>query len=107
MDQFEAVVSKFDQQLSDSNKKFENFVKDSKNTVKEVEKELEGLLPGGMAAGLSAAYEDKKVAEEASKAKLERTFFWSIVVLVVIFLIPFGVVKRYYEVLIRGNILPI
>lgn len=59
--------------------------------VGSVTKQLKALLPGGMAAGLSAAYEAKATEEIASLRRLEQNFLLAIGGLMFVSLIPFAV----------------
>lgn len=76
-----------DRQLND----FENLISESTNKVDAVNKQLKALLPGGLAAGLSAAYEKKKNEETESLREHEKGFKISIYVLLAISAIPFFV----------------
>lgn len=70
---------------------FDKLIANSTNKFNEVNEQLIGLLPGSMAAGLSAAYEKKKEAEEGILENLERRFRNAILGLVLVSLIPFAV----------------
>jgi len=59
--------------------------------VGSVTDQLKALLPGGMAAGLSAAYEAKATDEINSLRSLEKNFVLAIGVLMLVSLIPFAV----------------
>ena len=56
-----------------------------------LEKEIQGLLPNALTAGLSSAYSDKKKKEETDMILLESDFKRSIWGLVAVSLIPFAV----------------
>lgn len=73
------------QQLSD----FTNFVSESKERVDAIDSELKALLPGSLAAGLSAAYEAKKEEEKKSQAQYNKQFGLAIIALVAISVVPF------------------
>lgn len=75
------------QQIAD----FSNLVEQSKSRFKAVSDQLDSLLPGSMAAGLSAAYEQKKSDESKSLQKFEVIFGIAIALMVLVSLIPFGV----------------
>lgn len=59
--------------------------------VSSVTGQLKALMPGAMAAGLSAAYEAKANAEISAQQRLEKHFVWAIGGLAAISLIPFAV----------------
>lgn len=59
--------------------------------VDSVTDQLRALLPGGMAAGLSAAYEAKADVEIASLRRLDKQFIFAILSLMAVSLIPFAV----------------
>ena len=70
---------------------FANLLKSGHVQLDGVVAQLKALLPGGLAAGLSAAYEAKKEEESLSLSSHERNFRFAVVGLVAISLIPFGV----------------
>lgn len=78
-------------QLSEELLAFGKLVKESNEKVNAVSDQLKALLPGAMAAGLSAAYEAKKNDEETSLKRYERGFAWAIGGLALVSLIPLAV----------------
>lgn len=70
---------------------FSGILKNGKAAIDEVSGQLKALLPGALAAGLSAAYESKKDEEAKSLSAHERGFMLAIAGLVVISMIPFSV----------------
>ncbi|WAC62003.1 hypothetical protein OVA13_11370 [Pseudoxanthomonas sp. SL93] len=70
---------------------FASLLKGGRVELDDVVGQLKALLPGGLAAGLSAAYEAKKEEECSSLSSHERNFRFAVVGLVLISLIPFGV----------------
>lgn len=70
---------------------FENLVSESKSRITSINEQITNLLPGAMAAGLSAAYENKKTEETETLKKFEKTFKASILGLISVSLIPFAV----------------
>lgn len=68
--------------------RFDSLVKISSTRFNAVNEQLTGLLPGGMAAGLSAAYEEKKIEEIESLKSFDGAFRKSIFGLVGISCIP-------------------
>lgn len=75
--------------FNDQKDKFENLIKDSYDRYNSVDQQLTGLLPGAMAAGLSAAYETKKDDEIVSLEKFDANFRSAIRGMIGISLIPF------------------
>lgn len=59
--------------------------------VSSVTEQLKALMPGAMAAGLSAAYEAKTNSEIVTQQRLEKQFIWGIGGLALVSLIPFAV----------------
>lgn len=70
---------------------FEELYNNTKSQISTTTEELRALMPGGLAAGLSAAYETKKDEEAKSLKKFEDNFLYSIVSLALISTIPIGV----------------
>lgn len=85
------ITEQHTQLLDKQVKSFEQLVSDSNARIKAVNDELKALLPGGLAAGLSAAYEAKKDEEIKALKRFELWFFLAIIGLVGVSLIPFGV----------------
>lgn len=77
--------------LANQTETFKNFVNESKARFEEVNKQIKSLLPGSMAAGLSAAYESKTQEEISSLRRFEKFFTNSLLGLVGVSLIPFSV----------------
>lgn len=86
-----SITSKHTDQLDKDKEKFEALVFESSEKYATVNDQLMGLLPGAMAAGLSAAYENKKLEEIKSLEKYELAFKVAIGLMVAVSLIPFGV----------------
>ncbi len=70
----DSIKSNHDIQLAKHTKTFEDLVSLSTSRIDEVDTELKNLMPGGMAAGLSAAYAKKKEDETESLEKSEQKF---------------------------------
>lgn len=85
------VSDKYSSDLGDQKTQFEQLISDSKDRVTSVDDELKALLPGGLAAGLSAAYEAKKDEEIQAQGSYSIQFGRAIIALVLISLIPFTV----------------
>lgn len=101
-DELEEAYSGFDERIkkldSETDQAIESIQEDFKNLLAEssaehdsVSKKLKSLLPDALAAGLSAAYEKKKLEEEASLEKSSDLFTKLIIALVSISCIPFAV----------------
>lgn len=92
---FDATVKEsskaYESNLSKLQNTFDKLILSSTNKFNQVNEQLIGLLPGAMAAGLSAAYEKKKEAEEKILENLEKRFGNAILGLVAVSLIPFAV----------------
>ncbi|WP_248743324.1 MULTISPECIES: hypothetical protein [unclassified Pseudomonas] len=86
-----SITEQHEEQLGKDKLDFENLVTASSERYAAVNDQLMGLLPGAMAAGLSAAYENKKNDEIKSLEKYESTFKFAIALMVLVSLIPFGV----------------
>lgn len=86
-----SISSKHDYALAERNKKFEEFLSESASRYDSVNEQLMGLLPGSMAAGLSAAYEKKKEEESVSMKEFEKSFKGAIMALVGVSMIPLAV----------------
>lgn len=70
---------------------FSSLIGTGRASLTEVSDQLKALLPGALAAGLSAAYESKKDDESAFLKLHEKSFRYAIFGLVGVSLIPFGV----------------
>ena len=90
-DVVESVRGSYDKKRKDNEDAFEKIIERAEGRVDAVTEQLSGLLPGAMAAGLSAAYEKKKEEEIATFTKLESSFKNAIWLLVLVSMIPFGV----------------
>jgi hypothetical protein len=87
----EEITEKHKEQLSEERVVFDKLVDDSNEKVTAVSDQLKALLPGAMAAGLSAAYEAKKNDEETALKGYERGFKWAIGGMALVSLIPLAV----------------
>lgn len=84
-----SITQEYEDQMAAQGKDFSSLVETSKERVESIEEQLRGLLPGGLAAGLSAAYEKKKDVEVQTLTKLEKTFSRAILGMAAVSLIPF------------------
>lgn len=94
----EKMTSATDQITDDYKKIFaqkdsslDKILSNGKAKIDAVKEQLDSLLPGAMAAGLSSAYEAKKEDEVSTQEKLLTGFKLSLSFLVLISLIPFAV----------------
>lgn len=85
------TVDKYEEGLSSQKVQFDELIKDASARVDDVDNELKALLPGSMAAGLSAAYESKKDEEVLSQTMYSRYFSYAISAMIVVSLIPFSI----------------
>lgn len=86
-----SISTKHEKEINEQKFKFEELLSKSSARYDSVNDQLIGLLPGAMAAGLSAAYENKKEEESASLKIFEKSFGKAILALVGISLIPISV----------------
>lgn len=87
-DAFAEVRAQYEELSQAKIEEFETLLTTSTGRFEAVDKELKGLLPGAMAAGLSAAYEEKKNDEITALTSFNTTFRWAILGLVCISSIP-------------------
>lgn len=87
----EEITEKHKEQLSGERLVFDKLVEESNEKVTAVADQLKALLPGAMAAGLSAAYEAKKNDEEIALKGYESGFKWAIGGMVLVSLIPLAI----------------
>lgn len=87
----EKVASEHDQVRAAQDEEFQRLLATSSAHASEVSSQLKALLPGALAAGLSAAYESKKDEEAAASTAHERNFKYAIYGLIAVSLIPFSV----------------
>lgn len=87
----ETLSADYKAQQDSQNEIFSSLIKKSNETINSVKSELIALMPGGMAAGLSAAYESKKIEETETLKNFEKNFKHAIYGLIAVSLIPFFV----------------
>ncbi len=85
------LSTKHERILDAQRTEFGNLISKSDAEFQGISTQLRGLLPGSMAAGLSAAYEKKTSDETEVLHKFEQAFRRSILALVAISIIPFAV----------------
>lgn len=90
-DAVDETKGQFAKKFTDQQAEFDQLVQESTANFEAVKNQLTGLLPGAMAEGLSAAYDDKRKDEEKILGKAELFFNIGIGLLVAVSLIPFGV----------------
>lgn len=85
-------IEKLDNLLSKSTEEavseFNDLLKNSQDSYKEVDSQLKTLLPGAMASGLSSAYTKKINDEKTSQKELGNNFKYSLLGLIIVSLIP-------------------
>lgn len=86
-----SISSKHEKALGEQKARFDELLSKSAARYDSVNDQLIGLLPGSMAAGLSAAYEKKKEEESESLKNFEKSFSKAIWTLVCVSLIPMSV----------------
>lgn len=89
--QISEIESEHAQRMTHKEGEFDALIESSKNSVREVDEELRNLLPGAMAAGLSAAYEKKKEDELLVLNGANTRFGFAILWMVLVSIIPFAV----------------
>lgn len=77
--------------IAQREKDIQEIISSAEASIDSVTVELKNLLPGGLAAGLSAAYEKKTNEEKGELSRFEKTFRWTILALVAASLIPFSI----------------
>ncbi|HTD06247.1 hypothetical protein [Undibacterium sp.] len=82
-------------ELENQKTSFANLLDTAKGSVDSVTEQLKNLLPGAMAAGLSAAYDQKKDDETNSLAEFNKVFQRAIIGMICISCIPI-VVNMYF-----------
>lgn len=87
----QAVEGRHDSLREAQRTEFASLLEGGKASLSEVSDQLKALLPGALAAGLSAAYESKKDEEASFLASHERSFKFAVYGLVAVSIIPFGV----------------
>lgn len=85
------ILEAHDRNLSEDRAVFEKLMKTSSDRYSAINQEITSLLPGAMAAGLSAAYEKKTSEELVSLTKYDNNFKVAIGLMVAVSLIPFSV----------------
>jgi hypothetical protein len=91
---------KFDDAINVKKKDFDDLLVASTRRFETVDEQLKGLLPGALAAGLSAAFEEKKEEEEDSLKQFESSFKYAIWGMVSISAIP--LIVNLYLFLVVG-----
>lgn len=86
-----SITEEFKQKQQAQFDEFQLLISESKTQIVNITNEINHLLPGGLAAGLSSAYEKKKDDEVKSLEKSEGGFRYAIWGLIAVSLIPFCV----------------
>lgn len=77
--------------------KYSTFENEYKTKYGQILKEVKGLLPNALTAGLSSAFSKKKADEETLLKSLKTTFYIGLGVLIFFGLIPFFVSIHYLQ----------
>lgn len=78
-------------EIDRTKEEYSDLLSTAKNRYESLNLELNSLLPGALAKGLSDAFETKRASEQLSLNKLEKYFFFAIAGLIATALIPIGV----------------
>lgn len=84
----EDIINK---EIESTKEDYSELLSTAKNRYESLNLELNSLLPGALAKGLSDAFETKRASEQLSLNKLEKYFFLAIAGLIATALIPIGV----------------
>lgn len=95
------ITDNYTKELGGQKDVFDDLINKSNDRIDAVDNELKALLPGGLAAGLSAAYEAKKDEEIKAQNSYANQFAWGIFALVAVSIIPFLV--DAYLLVVRGK----
>lgn len=85
------ISDKHNEELKKEREQFQELLNVSSEQFNGISGELKGLMPGAMAAGLSAAYEEKKRTEEKALSGHEEVFKKAILGLIAVLIIPISV----------------
>lgn len=88
VERVEGLKAKIEKSFDGASIELTNLVSRAHTDVNQVTKDLRDLMPGAMAAGLSAAFEAKAQIEIASLKRLEVNFIVAIVCLLAVSLLP-------------------
>lgn len=101
----ELKLTKLDTDISDmkvnAKLEFETTIQSWKDEYTALAKEVSGLLPRALTKGLSHAFSEKSKLEIEASKKLNKRFFWAILGLVIVSLIPF--VFNIYLINVEGK----
>jgi len=79
---------RLDQQIDNNKSDFDTFISEKEESIKSIEEKIKSLLPNALTAGLSHAYEAKKLDEVENHKQLNKYFYYSIIAMVVVSLVP-------------------
>lgn len=84
----ESSNDRFTEQLDTHKAQFDEFLSDKEGSIQRIEDKIKSLLPNALTAGLSHAYEAKKLDEVENHKQLNKYFYYSIIAMVVVSLVP-------------------
>ncbi len=88
MELSESSNARFNELLDTHKAQFDNFLSEKEDNIQSIEDKIKSLLPNALTAGLSHAYEAKKLDEVENHKQLNKYFYYSIIAMVVVSLVP-------------------
>lgn len=88
MELTESSNARFNELLDTHKAQFDNFLFEKEDNIQSIEDKIKSLLPNALTAGLSHAYEAKKLDEVENHKQLNKYFYYSIIAMVVVSLVP-------------------
>lgn len=87
-DEINSLSDTLDSHIENNNKRYKKVIDYAESVINSTKEEIESLLPGAMAAGLSEAYDNKAKNEAKEKESTQTTFYWAVGFLVAVSFIP-------------------
>ncbi|WP_286246927.1 hypothetical protein [Pseudoalteromonas sp. MM1] len=84
----ESSNARFTEQLDSHKAQFDEFLSKKEDSIRSIEDKIKSLLPNALTAGLSHAYEAKKLDEVENHKQMNKYFYYSIIAMVVVSLVP-------------------
>ena len=84
-----STENKIESFVNEKETESENLLSNWERKLQGLEKQIQQLLPNALTAGLSAAFQNKRLDEENTLGSMQRQFNWGIFGLVIISIIPF------------------
>lgn len=75
----ESSNARFNELLDTHKAQFDNFLSEKEDNIQSIEDKIKSLLPNALTAGLSHAYEAKKLDEVENHQQLNKYFYYSII----------------------------